>query len=262
MQALTFTNVDINAMLVAWLWPFLRVSAAVMAAPVFGNRVVPARVKLGIALLLTLLIAPVAPPMPPTDPFSARGFIISAQQVLVGVIFGFALRLVFAVMEVGGQLVAHLTGLGFASLVDPQNGVDVPVVSHFYVMLATLLFLGLDGHLIAVRVLAESFAVLPVGPDGVGRAGLWHVSGQAGWIFASALLMALPAMAALLTVNLAFGVMTRAAPQLNIFTVGFPVTLLFGFVIIWLTLPGVLLYFQEVLDLGVNFAEAVFHGAP
>lgn len=251
---------DLLAWVAAWMWPFARVAAMVSAAPVFGYGAVPARVKIGVAIALTAVVAALAPPMPALDPVSTRGLLVTGQQVLIGLTMGFALRLAFMVLEVAGQQIAQLMGLGFASMADPQNGIEVPVVSHFYIVLATLVFLALDGHLIAIRTLVDSFSVLPVGLEGVGRGGLWAVSGQVGWIFAAGLAIALPAVAAMLTVNLAFGVMARAAPQLNIFVVGFPITLVFGMVVMLLTLPRVLGGVDELFVRALEVAGVVLRG--
>lgn len=255
-----FTTLDITGFFAAWLWPFARISAFVAAVPVFGNRPVPRRVRIGLAVALALVIAPNVPPMPATDPLSLAGTLITAQQVLIGVALGFAIRLVFIVLEIAGQQIAQLSGLGFASLIDPQNGIDVPVVSNFYIIIGTLVFLAVDGHLLVIQVLAQSFTTLPVGTEGITREGLWSLSGQAGWIFSAAILMVLPGVAALLTVNLAFGVMTRSAPQLNIFAVGFPVTLLFGFVVMLLTLPAVVDMLEPLFDRSLSVARALVNG--
>jgi len=234
------TDTQIIGWITAWMWPFVRVSALVASAPVFGHRAVPARVKIGVAVVLTAAVAPLLPAMPSADPLSAQGLAITAQQILIGVTLGFAMRLTFVVLELAGQQIAQLMGLGFASMVDPSSGASVPLVSQFYLVLATLVFLSLDGHLVVVEVLANSFATLPVAATGLGPDALRALVDQMGWVFAAAIVMALPAVAALLTVNVSFGVITRTAPQLNIFAVGFPVTLVFGFVVILLTLPSVL----------------------
>lgn len=245
------SSAQIAAWLAAGLWPFLRISAFITAAPVFGNRLIPARVRMGVALMLTVVIAPVIPPVPLIDPVSAPGLLLAIQQVLIGAALGFALRLVFAVLEIGGQLIAQMMGLGFAVLVDPQNGIDVPVVSRLYLILATLVFLNLNGHLAVVEVLSDSFVTLPVASQGLGQRGLWALVIHAGWVFSSAVRMALPAIIALFIVNLAFGVMARAAPQLNIFAVGFPLTLIFGFFVMLLTLPSTLTQFESFFDFSI-----------
>ncbi len=248
---MTVTSDQLVAWITAWMWPFVRVAALLASAPVFGHRAVPIRVKTGLAVLVTAAVAPLAPAMPAVDPLSADGLAITAQQVLVGVALGFAMRLTFVVLELAGQQVAQLMGLGFASLVDPSSGASVPLVSQFYIVLATLVFLALDGHLVMVEVLASSFTTLPVAASGLGPDALRALVEQVGWVFAAAIVMALPAVAALLTVNVSFGVITRTAPQLNIFAVGFPVTLVFGFLVMLLTLPSLL------RSLGALFADSL-----
>ena len=258
----TLTTLQLTEFVTAWLWPFIRISAVVAVAPIFGNRSVPLRLRVGIAVVLTLVIAPLVPPMPVVDPISITGTVITGQQVLVGLSLGFAVRLSFIVLEVAGQQIAQVMGLGFAAMVDPQNGVSVPVVSQFYLILATLVFLALDGHLLVIEVLAESFLTLPVAVNGVERSGLWNLINSAGWVFSGAVLMALPAMGALLLVNLGFGVMSRSAPQLNIFAVGFPATLIFGFVMMLLTLSGSLALLEPLFERSIGMAQNLVSGLP
>ncbi len=245
---MSITSLEVMAMLTSWIWPFVRISAFLSAAPVLGRRGTPPRVTMGLALMLTLAIAPILAPMPVVEPVSVAGLLITLQQVVIGLGMGFALRLMFMVMELMGQIVAHLMGLGFASMVDPANGINIPVVSQFYIIVLTLVFVAVDGHLLAITVLADSFRILPVGFEGLSQAGLWGITGQTGWVFASATLLALPAMATLLTVNMAFGVMTRAAPQLNIFVIGFPVAIIFGFAVMLYTLPTIAAQISHLID--------------
>jgi flagellar biosynthetic protein FliR len=168
---------------------------------------------------------------------------------------GFILQMVFAALIFGGQVIAYSMGLGFASMVDPQNGVQVPVISQFYLILATLLFLILNGHLVLIETLAQSFHTFPVAMTGLSQNGLSEIVGWASRMFTAGLLMALPVVAALLLVNLGMGVIGRAAPQLNIFAVGFPMSILIGFMLIWITLPDVMGNFSELLDEGLSFTQ-------
>jgi len=254
------TALEVAGLVAAWLWPFCRIAAFVTAAPVFGNRPVPARVRLGLAVALTVLVAPVLPPMPALDPMSMAGFLVTLHQVIVGLALGFAARLVFIALEIAGQQIAQLMGLGFAALIDPQNGIEVPVVSNFYIVLGTLVFLSLGGHLVIVGVLAESFLTLPVAAEGLEPPALWALAGEAGWVFAAALTMVLPGIAALLVINLAYGVMSRASPQLNVFAVGFPVTMILGFVVMMLTLPLVLGLLDGLFARSAALAGAIAGG--
>ncbi len=259
---MTITSTEITSLISTWLWPFFRIAAVMTAAPVFANRAVPTRVRLGLAVGLTIVIVPVIPSMPSVEPVSAQGLAIAAQQVLIGLALGFSVRLVYVALEVGGQQIATLMGLGFAALVDPQNGIEVPVVSHFYILLTTLVFLGIDGHLVTVRILAESFVALPVGPGGIGPEGFLMLAQRMGWLLSAAVLIALPAMAALLIVNLGYGVMSRAAPQLNIFVVGFPITLAFGFTVMLLTLPGMIALVDGLIEQTLQASYALISGVP
>lgn len=243
-----FTNADVTAIIGTYLWPFFRIAALVGAAPVFGNRLVPMRLKMVVAIALTVVIAPSVPPVPAVDGLSLAGLWLVMEQVLIGVAMGFILHLVFSVFVLGGQVIAMTMGLGFASLNDPITGVVVPTVAQFYTIMVTLVFLVLDGHLLLVRVLAESFTTLPIGAGGISADGMWQVLVWAGEMFAGATLVALPAVGAMLIVNLGFGIMTRAAPQLNLFAIGFPVIMTMGMVIILFSLPSVVPIFSALLD--------------
>lgn len=232
-----FTNADVMSWMAMYLWPLFRIAALVSVSPIFGAQNVPVRVRVGLSLAITLVVAPALPPMPTVDPVSSIGLVIIVQQILIGLTMGFALRLVFSAFVLAGQIIGQTMGLGFASLVDPQNGVQVPVVSQFYLILTTLIFLSLNGHLILIEVLSGSFTTLPVGERGITTNGLWGIVIWGGQVFSGAVLVSLPAMTALLVVNVAFGVMTRASPQLNIFSIGFPVMILLGVLIMMMTLP-------------------------
>lgn len=247
---------DIQRAVGGLLWPFIRMGGFVLAAPIFGTRTVPARVRVLFALGLAWLLMPVIPAVPATDPLSPEGLLIAIQQVLLGVAMGFAFQLVFAAVTMAGQNAAASMGLGFAAAVDPQNGVQVPVVGQFYSIVATLMFLAVNGHLVMLSIIADSFRVLPVGGD-------WPQqlpSRLVAWgshLFAAALLLSMPVMAALLLVNLAFGVIVRAAPQLNIFAVGFPLTLLAGLIVILLTLSGFATQLGELFTAGFDLMRAL-----
>jgi flagellar biosynthesis protein FliR len=227
------------------LWPFFRIGGFLLASPIIGTQLVPARTRIVLAALITAALAPNLAPMPQIDALSPASFVLVAQQVLIGVAMGFVLQVLWQLFVVSGQIIAMHMGLGFASMVDPSNGVTVPVVSQLHLMLVTLLFLAMNGHLAMIEVLAESFKVLPVGAGFVTNDKLWELAGWASWMFASALLMALPAVASLLIINCSMGVVTRAAPQLNIFAIGFPSMLIVGLGIIWAMLGGYLTLFDQ-----------------
>lgn len=241
-----------------YLWPFLRVSALFLVAPVFSATNIPVRVRVILGLAVAALLAPLVPVESTVDVLSASGLLLAAREIVTGVIMGFLVQLAFAAVIVAGETLAMSMGLGFALSVDPQNGIQVPVVSQLNVILATLLFLALDGHLLLLGALAESFRVLPIASGGL-EAGLFLDIFQLGaQIFATAVALALPALTAVLMTNIAFGVITRAAPQLNIFAVGFPVTIAVGLVFMMLSLPVFLDRFGRALTLAIEQSVGLF----
>jgi flagellar biosynthetic protein FliR len=247
--------IDANALLAAiesHLWPFLRISALLVVAPIFSAGSVTVRVRLLLAVLFVALVAPLLPAPIGVDPLSGVGFLIALREIAIGLVMGFLLQMVFSTVVVAGETLAMSMGLGFAMSVDPQNGVQVPVVSQLNVILATLLFLAIDGHLLLLAALADSFQVLPIDGAGLDAVTFGNLVGLGGQIFASALLLALPALTAVLMVNIAFGVITRAAPQLNIFAVGFPVTIMVGFIFMLLSLPAFLGALQRFIERGLQ----------
>lgn len=223
-----------------------------MTAPIIGTQTVPVRIRLGIAIAISWVIVPVIPKFPVVDPLSFDGVIISLQQVLIGIALGLTVRVIFVVLELAGQAIGQLMGLMLASMVDPQNGNHVPIIGQFYLLLATLLFLAMDGHLLMIAALAKSFVWLPVGSGGLQPDKLWELIHWSGVMLATAVLIALPAMVSMLVVNLGFGVMTRAAPQLNIFAVGFPVMIIIGVTVIMLSLEGFAPHMLRLFNDAIN----------
>jgi flagellar biosynthetic protein FliR len=237
----------LTAGLEGYAWAFLRLSGFLMVAPLFGQSLVPGRVKLVFALFMTLVLAPLSPPAAFIDPFSATALLTAAQQLLIGVALGFVVQLVFDALLFAGQVIANTMGLGFATMVDPNRGASTVVVSQFFLILGLLLFLAVDGHLVLLSVLADSFRWLPPGPAGLTAPAFATVAAWGGKIFSAGALIALPAVVGLLLVNLALGVVSRAAPQLNLFAVGFPASMLLGFAMLMLSLPSLQGGFERLL---------------
>jgi flagellar biosynthesis protein FliR len=235
-----FTEGQIIGSVASFIWPLIRISAMFVAVPLFSLRAVPARVRLILSLAITLVIIPVLPSYPMVEMFSYQGFLVAVAQVMIGLTSGFIVQLVFSALLFAGQGVALSMGLGFAAMVDPQNGQQVPVIAQFYVMTSTLIFLSLDGHLLLIQMLLDSFTSLPIGIDGITKTDIWTILTWSSRMFAGGLLLTMPIIVSLLLVNISLGVATRVAPQLNIFSVGFPVTLMLGMLLVWLTLPDVL----------------------
>lgn len=240
-----------------WFWPFVRIGACLMVAPVFGARFVPARLRVVLAGAITVPIVPLLPVAPDVALLSVAGALVTVQQLLIGVALGFALQLVFDALTLAGQLLANGMGLGFAFNLDPLRGVSTPALGQLYVVLGTLTFLALDGHLALISTLVDSFKGLPVSESGLDPARLRALADWGSELFSGALRIALPGVTALLVINLAFGVMSRAAPALNLFAVGLPVTLIFGLSIVTFGMPAIGTAFTGLLNEAFSFMRAL-----
>ncbi|MGZ3182382.1 MAG: flagellar biosynthetic protein FliR [Telluria sp.] len=234
---LTLTSVQLNAWLAAFLWPLTRILGLITAAPVFGNASVPVSVKVMLGVLLAVVIAPVVPAGPAADPTSWAGLLILAQQLIIGLAMGFAMRIVFAAVEFAGEIASLTMGLGFASFFDPQTQGRSSGISQFLALVVTMAFLASNAHLALLAALAESFETMPVAAAPLASGGPAELVRWGGAIFSSGLQLSLPIVAALLVTNIALGILTRAAPQLNLFGIGFPISLGVGFLVISLALP-------------------------
>ena len=254
---MAFTDDQLLAVLAQYLLPFFRVAAFVGAIPLISTGLVSARIRLFLAFAISFAVAPTVAPLPAVDPLSVQTLVLILQQVLIGLSMGFVLQIIFAAVVNGGQIVGMQMGLGFAQMMDPQTGVSVPVVSQFFNLLAILLFLALNGHLIAISVMAESFQVLPIGQGWVGNEGLLGLVKFGAWIFSGGLLMALPAVAALLLINIIMGVITRATPQMNIFAVGFSITIVGGFVVLVAALASIGQQIESMFGTALDFMRAL-----
>lgn len=239
---ISYTDAEIGALIGSFLWPLFRIMGFFLAAPVLGSNFVPVRVRLILALAVSILVAPTLADLPAVPGVSIPAFLIVLQQLLIGFALGFFMQMLFQIFIILGQLIAMQMGLGFASMVDPTNGINVAILSSFYLMFVTMLFVLFDGHLVMIEVIAESFEQIPISGGAVDRDIYYRLISTISWVFSSALLLALPALTALLITNFAFGIMTRAAPQMNIFALGFPVALMFGLFIIWMTMG----YFEAI----------------
>jgi flagellar biosynthetic protein FliR len=249
---ITLTAQQLDGWLAELFWPFVRIGSCFMLAPAFGAVTVPMRVRVILAGAVALLVAPLVT-VPDVTPFSAAGVLITIQQVIIGAALGFSLQILFEAVSLGGELVANSMGLSLAFNLDPQNGTSTPTVSQLYTILVTLIFLVLDGHLALIRTLVDGFHTMPIGTSGLGANGLWSVVNWGSELFSGALVVALPGVTALLIANLAFGVVSRAAPTLNIFSVGLPVSLVFGLLVMIAGLPALESSFIRLLAAALDF---------
>lgn len=257
---LTITTGQLDAWLAQYFWPFIRIGACLMVAPAFGAQFVPPRLRIVLAGALTLLVAPSLTPPSGVVLMSINGVIVTLQQVLIGVSAGFVLQVVFDSLAMGGQLLANSMGLSFAFNVDPQHGASTPVVGQLYMLLVMLTFLALNGHIALLEALLRGFQTLPVGAHGFDAESAWQVVAWGRYLFEGALAVALPGMTALLVVNLGFGVMSRAAPSLNMFAVGFPITLVFGLAVVLFGLPAVQSSFTSLFAVALDALAALLGG--
>jgi len=246
----------INSWIISLLWPLTRILGVMATAPILSDRSIPARVKLGFGIVLTLIIMPTLPPIPQFEIFSMQGLLILVQQLIIGLAMGFSIRLVFAAIGMAGQMIGMSMGLGFAVFFDPMTQGQNTAISQFLTMLLMLIFLSLDGHLMMVMAMADSFVSMPIamGGDTISpmKIAMWGET-----IFTTGLLLALPAVTALLITNMALGILTRTAPQLNLFGIGFPVTLSIGFLVLALALQGMLTPMKGIVQDSLSYMQEI-----
>lgn len=228
---------DIVEIFFTGLLPFLRISALLVAAPLVSLQVVSVRIRAVLAFALTVVVYPQLE-LPAIDPLSAGGLVLILGEILVGLIFATVLIVVNAALVTAGQSMSMSMGLGMAQTVDPNAG-QVPVLSSFLLVMSTLIFLAIGGHLMLFQLIIESFHAIPLGSDLNIAALSLRVVSWGGMVFLGAVLVAIPLMLSMLLVNLCIGVITRAAPALNIFAVGFPAMIIVGYVLLLIYLVNV-----------------------
>lgn len=229
--------VDIVERFYAFLWPMLRISALLLAAPIFSLAAVTVRIRVLLALALSVMIYPMFE-WPVIDPLSAPGLLEIVNQLVIGVFMGLMLQIVTAAVVVSGQAVSNAMGLSMASLIDPNLG-NVPVIAQFLLVLSTLIFVSLGGHAMLLALVIESFASLPVGRSLIDQIAYGQLVSWSSMMFLGAVLTALPVMVTLLFISVGLGVVTRAAPSLNIFSVGLPATIVAGFFVLIVSLGSI-----------------------
>ncbi len=234
---ISFTEAQLLAWLTPVLWPFLRALALFTALPVFSQRAVPMRVKIGLALFIALAAQPSLPPIPVVQLDSPLAVMVLVQQLLVGFTLGFAVRVVFAAVEMGGELIGLQMGLNFAGFFDPATASQGTASGRFFGTLVAFLFILSNGHLAIIAALVRSFEVFAVGDEPFAFLRQTQPQRWGAEVFTLGLWIALPLVGMLLFVNLVLGVISRVAPQISVFSVGFPITLSVGLIGMLLTLP-------------------------
>ncbi|ATF09192.1 flagellar biosynthetic protein FliR [Candidatus Enterovibrio altilux] len=235
-----------------FLWPMTRISSMMMTVTFFGAKFVPVRVRLYLSLAITFAVMPsISSVRDEVELVSLGGFLVLAQQILIGVAMGTVTQFIIQTFILLGQIIGMQSSLGFASMVDPVNGQNTPLLGQLFMFVAIMIFLSTDGHLQMLNLVVMSFQTLPIG-ESLESTDFHALVNCFGIMFSVGIGMALAGIIALLTVNLSFGIMTRVAPQLNILSIGFSFALLVGLLSCWYMLSGIVLHYLKHWDTGLN----------
>ncbi|WP_017429060.1 flagellar biosynthetic protein FliR [Vreelandella jeotgali] len=251
------TFAQLQGWLVAFLWPFARITAFMAMAPLWGHSSVPNRVKVGLAGVISIIIAPVLPAMPEAPIMSWASVGIIIEQIVVGLAFGFVMRIIFAVVQASGEFIGLQMGLAFASFFDAASGTNIMVLSRILYMITLLMFVALNGHLMVLETLVMSFQTLPIGMDMLNANAFEILARYAGTVFASGMLLALPLVGSLLIINLALGILNRSAPQLTVFNIGFPSSLTVGMTLFMVLMTHLGDFLERLFSQGLEFMQGL-----
>ena len=246
------TSAQMLSLFSAYFWPLVRILALFSTAPFFGHRNIPIRIKVALGVAITFLIAPTLAPIPDIDPLSWAGLLILSQQMLIGIAMGFVMRLIISGVELSGELMGMTMGFGFATFYNPQSGGQSSAINQLLSLLTLLIFLATDMHLLLIQCLVESFSSLPIGISALGKNNFQQLAFMGKNIFYISVQLSMPIVAALLMINMSLGVLTKAAPQLNLFGIGFPITILGGFLMVYLLMPYWAMPLAEHLQHGIS----------
>ena len=234
---ITFSEAQLMAWVSPVFWPFLRVLAVFSSAPIFSARSVPIRTRVALAFLIAVCAQAGLPPQDVIALTDSRAFGVAAQQVVVGVAIGLAVRIVFAAVELAGELIGLQMGLNFAGFFDPTTNQQTSAVGRFFGNTTMLLFVVINGHLMVLQAVIASFNTFPVGPEPFAAIAPMRLHELGAVVFRYGLWIALPMIGMLMFINIVLGFVSRIAPQMNAFAIGFPLTLTAGLVGIAATLP-------------------------
>lgn len=241
-----------------FLWPFCRFSGLFLIAPMLSHSSVPNPIKLGLALIVTVVVSPlISGTLPAVPLFSWASVGIIVEQLLIGVTIGLIMQIVFAAVQAAGEYIGLQMGLAFATFFSPDSGANTMILSRVFYAFAILMFAAIDGHLLMLEVLVRSFELLPIGTLGMNAGAFEHVARFGTVVFSAGILLALPVFGALLIVNLTLGILNRSAPQLTVFSVGFPMSLTLGLVLLMVLTTELGGYLQRLFRVGLNMVEQV-----
>ncbi|MDR6788986.1 flagellar biosynthetic protein FliR [Sphingomonas sp. BE138] len=253
-------GLSIEPQLWALIFVMIRVGAAFIAAPVFGNVSVPLPVRITLSGAVGVLVLGTTNIQPPATIFALATFVAVAAEALVGLAIGFIVQIAFAAPLIAGEIIGGSMGIGFANMIDPNSGRSSPAIGQFLSILLTLLFLSLDGHLVLVDIVVKSYAALPPGAAWMTAGQLRDIALFGGYAFLAGLLLALPVGFLLLCLNLVMGMVSRSAPSLNLFSIGLPASLAVGVVSLAIALPAMGDYMQVIVREGLAAARSLVLG--
>ncbi|QJQ94405.1 MULTISPECIES: flagellar biosynthetic protein FliR [Halomonadaceae] len=253
------TFAQLQAWLLLFFWPFVRISAFLMASPLLGHSSVPNQAKIGLAVLLTVVVGPTLPPLPDVPMLSWASLGIMIEQMLIGIAIGLTMHVMYAVVQAAGEFIGLQMGLAFATFFSPDTGANTMILSRLFFMITLLMFLAFNGHLILIEIVASTFFMLPIGMGGFNASAFELLVRFGGTIFASGMLLALPLVGPLLIINLSMGILNRSAPQLTVFNIGFPASLTVGLFLLMVLMSDIgrflqrlfgdsLLFLRQLLD--------------
>ncbi|PJX12804.1 flagellar biosynthetic protein FliR [Halomonas sp. 141] len=247
------TFAQLQGWLMLFLWPFVRITAFLMASPLLGHSSVPNQAKIGLAVLITVVLGPNLPPMPDTPLVSWASLGIMIEQMLIGIAIGLTMQVMFAVVQAAGEFIGLQMGLAFATFFDSSSGTQTMILSRLLYMITLLMFLAFNGHLIVIEIIATTFITLPIGMGGFNAGAFELLVRFGGTIFAAGMLLALPLVGALLIINLSMGILNRSAPQLTVFNIGFPASLTVGLFLLMILMSDFGRFLQRLFSDGLLF---------
>nr|WP_163503134.1 flagellar biosynthetic protein FliR [Halomonas socia] len=249
------TFAQLQTWLMLFLWPFVRITAFMMAAPLMGHSSVPNQAKIGLAVLLTIVIGPSLPELPEAPILSWASLGIMIEQMLIGVAIGLTMQVMFAVVQAAGEFIGLQMGLAFATFFDAGSGTNTMILSRVFYMITLLMFLAFNGHLIVIEILASTFVTLPIGIGSFNAGAFEMLVRFGGTIFVSGMLLALPLVGSLLIINLSLGILNRSAPQLTVFNIGFPTSLTVGIFLLMVLMTDFARFLQRLFSDSLGFLQ-------
>lgn len=250
-----FSFAELQALIAAFIWPFTRITGLMLTSPIYGHDSIPRQAQIVFAAAVAVLITPVIPPVPDIPLYSWTGFGIIVEQLLIGAAIGLVIRVTMAAVLATGEFIGLKMGLAFAVFFDPSSGVNLAVLSRFLYMITLLMFLAFNGHLLVLEILVTSFETLPIGIGRFNPDGFIMMARYGATIFSVGMLMALPILAALLVVSVSLGILNRSAPQLTIFNIGFPASLLLGIVMLMILMTDIAAFLERMFSRGLAFLQ-------